>query len=295
MDLSQLEVFLAVAQEKSFSRAAQKLYRTQAAVSQSIRKLEEDVGEVLFDRAFKDGRLTDAGELLFDFAQEMLNVRREATNALKELRSLHQGKLQIGANEYTVMYLLPVLAEFRRLYPRIKVEVKRSRASEIPMQIIHREVDMGVISFPPQEPGLQSIEVGNDSLVLVVGPTHPLASKDQVSITELEMESFAAHNVVSPYRQKVMETFQRYKTPLNITIELPSIEAIKRFIQFGSGVCILPKLAVQNELDHKLLVGIPIKEMKVERKLYLVHRRKSGLSHAGKAFLRLAQSLQPPG
>lgn len=288
MDIAQLEVFLAVAEEKSFSRAAQRMYRTQAAVSQSIRKLEDDVGEVLFDRSFKDGRLTDAGQVLLEYAQEMLNLRKEAFNALKELRSLHQGKLVIGANEYTVMYVLPLLTDFRAQYPRIKIEVTRCRASEIPTKLVHHEVDLGLLTFQPHEPALQSVDVATDSLALVVSPTHSLAEKSMVSIRELEMESFAAHNVVSPYRQKVMETFQKHNTPLNINLELPSLDAIKRFIQMGGGIGILPLLAVKNELAHGLLTAIPIKEMQVKRKIYLCHRRKSGLSHAGQAFMKLA-------
>src|SRR6202158_790977 len=112
MDLAQLEVFLAVAREGGFSRAADKLYRTQSAVSQSVRKLETEIGESLFDRSSREGLLTDAGRVLQEYAERLLNLRDDATGALEELRQLPRGKLTIAANEFTALYLLPILAEF---------------------------------------------------------------------------------------------------------------------------------------------------------------------------------------
>ena len=125
MELNQLETFLAVAEERSFSRAAVRLHRTQPAVSQVIRKLEESVGETLFDRAARDGSLTAAGVLLRDYALRLLALRREASSALGELKSLERGHLQLAANEYTCMYLLPAIDAFRREFPH----VERDRAA----------------------------------------------------------------------------------------------------------------------------------------------------------------------
>ncbi|MGH9824701.1 MAG: LysR family transcriptional regulator, partial [Blastocatellia bacterium] len=152
MELSQLEIFLMVAREGSFSRAAEKLYRTQPAISQAIKKLEEELGEPLFDRSSRDGTMTDAGQLLHDYAQKLLNLRADAHEALKELREMHKGKLTIAANEFTCLYLLPVLDEFRRLYPMIKVAVQRSFASRIPDYVLGHGAEIGVMSFNPEEP-----------------------------------------------------------------------------------------------------------------------------------------------
>src|SRR2546427_9123603 len=136
MDLSQLEVFLAVAREGRFSRAAEKLHRTQSAVSQSIRKLEDEIGEPLFDRSSRDGRLTDAGHVLQEYAERLLNLRENAREALAELRELQKGKLVVGANEFTALYLLRVLAEFLRLHPAIRIVVQRSLGSQIPDDVL---------------------------------------------------------------------------------------------------------------------------------------------------------------
>ena len=177
MDLGQLEVFLAVAREKKFSRAAEKLHRTQSAVSQSIHKLEEDIGEPLLDRSSRDGLLTDAGRVLQEYAERLLNLRDDASGALAELRELHRGKLTIAANEFTALYLLPVLGEFRRLHPMIRIVVQRSLGSHIPDDLLRHNSELGVLTYDPEEPQLRSIVVYLDELIFVVPPTHPLASE----------------------------------------------------------------------------------------------------------------------
>ncbi|MGH9905148.1 MAG: LysR substrate-binding domain-containing protein, partial [Pyrinomonadaceae bacterium] len=235
MDINQLEVLLAVAREQSFSRAAQALHRTQPAVSQAIRRLENEIGEPLFDRSSKDGTLTAAGRVLYEFAQQMLNLRVSAHTAIKELKDLHRGKLTLSANEYTVMYLLPVFPVFRARHPHIKLEVKRSLASRIPAEILGRDVEIGIVSYKPADAAIASIPVITDELALITAPDHPLANRDVISVRELGAESFIAHNVASPYRERVVRTFEKYKTPLNISMEMPTLEAIKRFVEQGMG------------------------------------------------------------
>ncbi len=298
MELNQLETFLAVAEERSFSRAAVRLHRTQPAVSQVIRKLEESVGEGLFDRAARDGALTAAGVLLRDYAQRLLALRREATSALEELKNLEQGHLQLAANEYTCMYLLPAIDAFRREFPHVNVTVHRMLASRIPEELRLRTFELGVVSFKPDPAQFRTIAVYADSLAFIVGPKHPLASVGRVSINDLGSELFVAHNVASPLRRKVIEAFQRYRTPLNMGIELPTIEAIKRFVAMGNGVALVPHLTVAQELETGQLVRVPVDELEMRRVLRLVQRRQATLSYAGKAFLHTlkeqATKLGPP-
>jgi len=295
VDLFQLEIFLTVAREGSFSRAAEKLYRTQPAISQAIRKLENEIGEPLFDRSSRDGRLTDAGSMLEEYAQKLLNLRTEARAALKELRELHKGKLAIAANEFTCLYLLEPLEEFRRLYPMVKVTVQRALASRVSDYVLKHGAELGVLSFNPDEPLLRSIVVYRDELVFVVHPRHPLASASQVSIRQLGAESFVAHNVQSPYREKVLQAFKRHKTPLNMDVELPTIEAIKRFVSGGNGVALVPGICVDAEIARGELVHISVRELKIERKLRLVYRKNASLSHAARAFLTVAESMATKG
>lgn len=291
MDLNQLETFLAVAEERSFSRAAARLHRTQPAVSQVIRKLEEDVGETLFDRAARDGSLTAAGVLLRDYALRLMALRREATSALGELKNLERGSLHLAANEYTCTYLLPAIDAFRREYPQISVTVQRMLASHIPDELNLRTFEMGMISFRPDPEQFRTIAVYGDSLTLIVSPRHPLAGAERVSISDLGKESFIAHNVASPLRRRVIETFQRFRTPLHMEIELPTIEAIKQFVAMGNGVALVPHLTVARELEAGELVAVTVPELEMKRVLRLAHRRHGTLSYAATAFLQTVRAL----
>jgi DNA-binding transcriptional LysR family regulator len=289
MDLFQLETFLAVAEERSFSRAATRLHRTQPAVSQAVAKLEGELGEVLLERSSRDGTLTDAGEVLREYAMKMLNLRTESMGALAELRELHRGRLNLAANEYTCLVLLPLLDEFRRRNPRIKVTVQRALASRISDEVLVHSVEIGVLSFRPDDEQIRSVVVYRDELDFVVNPKHPLAKAGEVSIRQLGAQNFIAHNISSPQRQKVIEAFRRHKTPLQMGVELPSLEAIKRFVEMGNGVALVPGLTVKTELASGALVRVRVKELQLERKLRLVYRRQANLSHVAVAFLKIVE------
>ena len=291
MDFFQLETFIAIVQTGSFSGAAKVVRRTQPAVSQMVRKLEQEVGELLFDRSSRDGMLTDAGKVLHEYAQKILNLRRETQASLEELRQFQRGTLVIAANEFTSLYLLRVLEEFRRFSPMIKIAVHRSLASSIPDQVLDHSVELGMVSFHPENPLVRSMAVYRDQLTFVVPPQHPLAKTPEISIRQLGAESFVAHNVISPYRLKVLETFKRHKTPLNIAVEMPTLEAIKRFVVAGNGVALIPGLAAEPEVLRGELVPIPVKELKLERQLRLIHRKNGQLSHAARAFLQVAEAI----
>jgi len=291
MDISQLEVFLAVAREGSFSRAADKLFRTQSAVSQAIRKLESEVGDPLFDRSSRNGLLTDAGRVLQEYADRLLNLRENAREALVELRELQKGKLVVAANEFTALYLLRVLAEFRRLHSAIRIVVQRSLGSHIPDDVLNHNCEFGVLTYDPQNTELASAVVYSDELIFVVPPQHPLARESRVSIRQLGAESFVAHIVSSPYREKVIQAFNKHKTPLHMAVELPTLQAIKRFVALGNGVAFLPEISVEDELARGELIRIPVQELNVHRKLRLIYRKSAALSHAGRAFLKVAESV----
>jgi DNA-binding transcriptional LysR family regulator len=291
MDINQLEVLVTVAREKSFSRAAEVLNRTQPAVSQAVRRLEQEIGEKLFDRSSKDGTLTLEGEMLVDYARQILNLRHSAQSAIREIKNLHTGKVTISANEHTVFCVLPVIAEFNKRYPQIKVEVRRGVASRIPKEITARDVELGVISFQPSDRSIKAVPVMVDELLLIVSPDHRFAGRTSISVRELGTETLIAHNAPSPYRKKVIETFEKHKTMLNISVELPSLEAIKRLVEAGAGVALVPKLAAATDVDSGRLVGLSVKEMKLERKLNIIYRRNSALSYAAKEFLKIAREV----
>lgn len=293
MDLSQLEIFLSIAHEKSFSRAAEKMLRTQPAISIAIKRLEEELGETLFDRSSKSGTLTEAGHTLYSYAQRMLNLRDEALRAMAELKGMYRGRLSIGANESTSLYLLPpLLLKYREEHPHIRIEVYRNISERIPSEVLERNLDFGFLSYNPLHPQLESFEVYRDELVLVVYPKHPLAKAKSVSVRDLGQESFIAHNVKTPARDKIFEMFAQHRTTLNISMELATLETIKDFVARGTGIAILPRLCLREELKAGRLVEIPVKGMKIEKPLRVICRRESSLSTAAKSFLEMVRQQQ---
>jgi DNA-binding transcriptional LysR family regulator len=289
MEWYSLQVFRAVAAERSFSRAAEKLFRTQPAVSLSVQRLEAELGERLIDRAGKDLLLTDAGRLVLDYARRFDNLKAEMDNALAELRDNSAGRLAVGANESTSLYLLPHIAAYRRLYPRVHVQVRRSFSSKVPSQLIEGDLELGVISYDPQDPRLASTVIYTDHLAFVVSPRHRFASRRAVSIRDLGMETFIAHNVVSPYRNLVLRAFEKYRVPLHMDVEMPTVETIRTMVQANEGVAFLPRMCVEQDLARRTLREVTVKELKLARQIRLVYPARRGLSHAARAFLDLVR------
>jgi len=290
LELYLLQTFLTVANEKSFSRAGEKLLRTQPAVSLAIQRLEAELGERLMDRSGKELLLTDAGKIVTEYARRFDNLRQDLENALTELRDNAAGRLTIGANETTALYLLQHIEHYRRQYPKVKVQVRRSLSSKIPPQLIDGDLELGVISYDPGNARLVSEVIYTDHLAFVVSPRHRLAQKKIVTIGELGMETFVAHAVLSPYREKVLQEFQKHKVPLNMDVEMPTVETIRRMVQRNEGVAFLPRMCVEQELKQKLLCEVEVKEFHVERKIRLVHPARRELSHAARAFLELVKA-----
>lgn len=290
MELYPLQVFLTIASEKSFSRAAEKLLRTQPAVSLALQRLELELGEKLIDRSAKEMILTDAGQTVLDYARRFENLRQEMENALAELRDNSAGRLAIGANESTTLYLLGHIERYRKLYPKIKVQVRRSLSSKIPGDLIDGNLELGVISYDPGDARLVSTVLYTDSLVFVVSPRHLFARRRSISISDLGRETFIAHNVVSPYREVVIREFQRHKVPLNMEVEMPTVETIRRLVEDNQGVAFLPRMCVEKDLDQRTLCEVKVKEMQVERKIRLVYPSRRALSHAAQAFLEVVKT-----
>jgi DNA-binding transcriptional LysR family regulator len=293
MDLSELQVFLAVATERSFSRAATKLHRTQPAISQAVRRLEEELGERLFDRSSKQGTLTEAGRVLRDYAQKLLRLSDEAELAVRELRDLRRGRVLIGANEAAVHALLPLIARFRSQHAQIQIDVRRVPSRQVGVEVLQGTLDFGVITFQPAERGLQSLTLGPDELVMLVHPQHPLATRKQVTMAEFGRETVIAHNDPSPARERVLRAFEQKHAPINIQVALPSLEAIKRAVEMRLGVALLPKRCALSEISRGQLAAVRMPPVRLARQLRLVFRRAGDLSHAAQAFLAVARQHHP--
>jgi len=293
MELMQLEMFVAMVEEGNFRKAAERVFRTQPALTMAIRKLEQELGAPLFDRSNRnDYVLSDSGAVLYEHAKRLLNLRDEGLAALDQLHTLQSGRIRIGANESTSLYLLPqLILEFREQYPKIKIEVTRQLSARLPHELNQRNVDFAILSFLPDETDLEATPIMRDELVFVVSPKHRLAGAEGTQIRDLGAESFIAHNVRSPAREKVIETFRRFQTPLNITIEITTIETIKRFVAMDLGVAFVPLMCVREESERGELVVVPIAGFRHARTLWAVRRRTDAHSHAAQAFMKVIESI----
>jgi DNA-binding transcriptional LysR family regulator len=293
MDLAALQVFQTVAHERSFSRAAEKLYRTQPAVSIAMRKLQDWVGQPLFVRGSGARTLTDAGVLLLEYADRMLNLREEIRKGMKELRGLERGQVSIGVNESSIHALLPALDRYRQAYPGIQIRVHRVFSRDVPREVLNHQLDIGVISYLPEESELAAVEFYRDALALIVWPGHRLAKRKDVEISALGTETFVAHIVDSPYRQRVVQMFARHRVPLRMDIELPTIESIKRFVEMKKGVAIVPRMCVEGEIARGDLKELRIRQMRILRRLYLVYREDRPLTAAAQALVGVLRTKVP--
>lgn len=290
MEIGELTFFLTLAREKSFSRAAAKLYRTQPAVSLALQRLENWAGERLVVRGAREMKLTDAGNLLVEYAERILNLREQIRKELEDLKELRRGNLSIGVNESSIHALLPTLARYRQKYPDVHIRMQRTFSRDIPREVMNYRLDFGVVSFIPQEESLAAEEIFQDSLTFVVYRKHRLAQRRAVNISALGNEQFVAHIVESPFRWGVIRLFQKHRVPLRMPVEMPTIESIKRFVQMGMGVAIVPRMCVLPELKQGLLVEVKIRELHMPRHLHLVYRRNARFSRAAAELLRMLRS-----
>jgi DNA-binding transcriptional LysR family regulator len=288
MEMAQLEYFTRVVQEKGFSKAASSVFRTQPAVSIAIRRLEEEIGLPLLDRSQKVPVLTEAGQVVFDYAQRILGLRDEVGQVIQDLQNLKSGRVRVGANESTSLYFLPeLILGFREKYPAVKVEIYGHVSSRLPRELLERNIDFGLMAFEPVDRELEAFPVLKDELVLIMSPKHRLAGRSSVRVKELGNELFVAHNVNSGSRVKVIETFAKQHTPLNITLELTTIETIKRFVQKQVGLAFVPRMCVREELARGALVSVPVRGLAHNRTLWVAHHRGTRHSPAATAFLNL--------
>ena len=290
MQLPDLAAFLAVASDRSFSAAARRLHRTQPAISQAVRRIEDELGERLFDRSSRDGTLTEAGRLLQDYAQRLLGLASEAETAVRELQQVRRGRVIIGANEAAVHSLLPHIEKFALDHPNVVVDVRRVPSRQIANAVLDRSIDFGVLTFQPADRGVQTLSLGGDEVVLLTAPKHPLAGRRRVTLEEVGRQVVIAHNDPSPTRDRVLRAYERRQTSINIQISLPSLDGIKRAVELGIGVALLPRRCALTEIARGTLVAVRVPDLGSARQVRLVFRRTGERSRAAEAFLEVVKA-----
>jgi DNA-binding transcriptional LysR family regulator len=299
MDFDQLITFAEVAKQGNFSRAGQKVFRSQSAVSAQIRQLEQDYGEKLLDRVGKAVRLTPAGEVLLEYAHRLLTLRAESLRAVADQGSTPRGVLAIGANEATCLYVLPDhFAEYQRLYPGVQISIYRNFSHKILEKVEDGSVDVGIVTLPVRSPSLKIYSIFRDRLVLVTGADHPLARRRSVRIAEV-----AEYPLIFPRtghtRAMLDKHFRPFRASMRVAMELPSVGMIKGFVAAGLGISLISASFARDDVANGQLKLVEIEDVDIHRELGLVYRRDRTLPRAATAFIALirqrAAAAKPAG
>ncbi|HEY1263777.1 MAG TPA: LysR family transcriptional regulator [Terriglobales bacterium] len=285
MDFDQLITFLEVARLGSFSRAGEKVFRSQSAVSAQIRQLEQEYGDRLLDRSGKTVKLTPAGEVLFEYAERLKNLREESLMAVADHGRTPRGTLMIGANEATCLYVLPqVFAEYCRLYPAVQISIYRNFSYKIVEKLENGAIDIGIVTLPVKSPSLKVQPIFRDKLVLMVSPKNPLAKNKVVPVSEI-----VKHPLLFPKtghtRRMLDRIFRPYQAGLQIRMELPSIGMIKSFVAADLGVSLISESFTRDEVQAGRVKLIELQDVELWRELGLAYRRDRTLPRATTAFV----------
>jgi DNA-binding transcriptional LysR family regulator len=289
MDFDQLNTFLEVVKLRSFSRAGQKVFRSQSAVSAQIRQLEQEYGEKLLDRSAKTVQLTPAGEALLEYATRMVALRLESQRAVADQGGTPRGVLLVGANEATCLYVLPdIFSEYHRLFPSVQISVYRNFSRKILQHVEEGRIDVGIVTLPVKSPRLRMHLIFRDRLVLMVSPRNPLAAHKSVRVRDI-----AEHPLIFPRtghtRQLLDKMFRPYRAKLRVSMELASVGMIKKFVAAGLGVSLISASFAREEERAGEVRLIEIDGVERWRELGLIFRRDRTLPRAASAFIELAR------
>jgi DNA-binding transcriptional LysR family regulator len=291
MDFDQLTTFLEVARQGSFSRAGEKVFRSQSAVSAQIRQLEQEYGDRLLDRSGKTVKLTPAGQVLYDYAERLKRLREESLTAVADHSGTPRGTLRVGANEATCLYVLPeVFAEYYRLYPRVQINIYRNFSYKISEKLENGSIEVGFLTLPIQSASLEVQPIFRDKLMLMVSPRNPLAKHKTAAVRDI-----VKHPVLLPktgHTRRIMDKlFRPHRDELQIRMELPSIGMIKSFVAADLGVSIISASFARDEVASGRVKLIDLEDAELFRELGLAYRRDRTLSCATTAFIDLVRQV----
>ena len=291
MDFDQLVTFLEVARLGSFSRAGEKVFRSQSAVSAQIRQLEQEYGSKLLDRSGKLVRLTPAGRVLHDYAERLLKLKDDSLLAIADQGKTPRGTLLIGANEATCLYVLPpVFAEYCRQHPQVQISIYRNFTYKIVEKLENGAIDVGIVSLPVKSPSLKVQPIFRDQLMVMVSHDHPLGRRDFLTIRDIAKEPLLFPKT-GHTRRMLDKIFRPFSADLQVRMELPSIGMIKSFVAAGLGISLISASFARDEVRAGLVKLIPLQDAQLFRELGLAYRRDRTLPRATTAFIATVRQL----
>ncbi len=291
MDFDQLITFLEVARQRSFSRAGEKVFRSQSAVSAQIRQLEQEYGDRLLDRSGKTVKLTPAGQIFYEYALRLKSLRDESLVAVADHGQTPRGTLMVGANEATCLYVLPeVFGQYCRDYPEVQISIYRSFTYKIVEKLENGSLDVGVLSLPVQSPSLKVQPIFRDRLMLMVNPKNPLAKLKSASISEVVKYPLLLPKT-GHTRRLLDKLFREYSSEVKVRMELPSIGMTKNFVAADLGVSLISESFARDEVAAGRVKLVELEGADMYRELGLAYRRDRTLSVAAKAFITISRQL----
>jgi len=287
MDFDQLHTFLEIVRLKSFSKAAQTCYRTQPAISAQVRQLEQELRTELFERFGSRISLTTAGRIFAEYAEQMLDLRRRAQDAIAELETNPRGELVIAANEATCIYILPkVFSVYRGLFPAVQLQVDRSYAARVVEAVMDNSADFGLTQLPVDEKRLQVVSIYHDEIRVIVPAGHALAGREAVGPRDL-LDSYLLLPKAGKTRTRLNEWLEPVEDELRVSMELDSTEMMKRFVMAGLGLSFLAASNCREEIAAGKLHAISLAPEPMVRRLGLIYRKDKALSKAALGFIQV--------
>jgi len=283
--IRQLEVFIAVAHEKSFTRASKTLHLSQPAVSLQIKQLEEQVGLPLFERLGNKIFLTEAGRTIQACGRSLTQLLGDTEESIDELKGLHRGRLDLSVATTAAYFITRILADFAITYPDITVSLDVTNRKSLLQQLENNEPDLVIMGEPPADNDLAAQAFKENPLVLIAAASHSCAQRSSIPISELEKQSFVSREVGSGTRAAIQRFLESQNIDFNFSMEMTSNEAIKQAVEAGLGLGIVSAQSVELEIDAGKLVVLDIKGFPILRHWYIVNR-------TGKLFSPVAQLFQ---
>lgn len=294
LSIRQIDAFVALVEQGSFTRAARRLRLSQSTVSGHIADLERRLGVRLVERDRDGVKPTAAGQALLKPSREVLRAERNARMAIAELTGLLRGSLVIGGSTIPASYLLPaLLGEFRRAHPGVSLRLVTGDSRAVAHMVRTGEVELGVVGALPHESGVRSWSVGRDHLVFVVAKGQPLAQKRSLAVAEALRQPLVMREEGSGTREATLAALaralgKRELESLEIACEVGSAEAMKAAVRAGLGAAFVSDLSVRDELERGILVAVKVKDFEAAREFHLVAREEEILSPAARAMRDLA-------
>jgi LysR family transcriptional regulator, transcriptional activator of the cysJI operon len=293
MQIETLKVFCDLVESRSFSRAAVRNFITQSAVSQQIKNMETKFETQLLRRDGKSVSPTPAGRIFYERSRIILDSFEHMRLEMKSIGQDMAGSVRVatiysvGLHEMSV-----VIKTFLKMYPKVNLHVEYSKGSRVYEDCLRGALDLGIVTYPEPRKGLRIISLPADKLVLICAPDHPLARKHNVDIRKLHEQNYVAWEQGMASRTALDHIFQEHEIQVRIVMEFDNIETIKRSVEIGAGISIVPLLSVQKEVQSGALVQIHISDKTLYRPLGIIVRSKQSLSPAARKFIELMQN--PP-